>query len=142
MAVEYPQVGQGKPVMLLNKQFTLTIPPASSMGYRRVPAQLRAIRKLIMYPVWLNRPSLSRERCLSKPASTVSTFPDFLFCSLGYKRYPAKRKTKNNQEDKYYPAGFRHFLFNDGHTLMIAEWTFKSHSFSFYCFHVLKYISL
>ena len=35
MAVEYPQLGQGNPVIDLNRQLKLIIPPASRKGYVR-----------------------------------------------------------------------------------------------------------
>ena len=95
----------------------------------------------MQYPVVLKRPFLSIARILSQPASTVNTFLDFLFGPLRYKWDPAERQAENHQEDEDYPACFRHFLFNDGHALIIAEWTFKGHGFIFNCLHYSMIIS-
>jgi hypothetical protein len=76
-------------------------------------------------------PLRSRIKNLPKPAATIGTFSDLFLGPVHNEGYPAKGKAEYDQQDKNHPAGFRHFLFYDGHSFMIAKGAFKSHGFHF-----------
>ncbi len=78
---------------------------------------------------------------LPKPAPTICTFPDFLFCAFGYKWDPAKWETENHQKNKDHPAGFRHLFFDNGHAFVIAKGTFQGHVGLIYGLHTAKIIN-